>query len=332
MCRYVIKLLTSCLFALTITSCGDVAKNPQTAFYRLSKTPIEFGVFSSDATLATFLSQGMLTVSKADGTGILHQFEIGGSKVTGLAISQDSTLLAVSFEKFIVVWNLISGAELGKFNVVGSSEFAKISHIALYAKPLKLLVGMTDGTLNLLDFENSLTKQVKYHDARISFLALGSHRQLIISAGHDGLVSLHDANTLASTYQYRMSKRVTSLAHNFQHNVLFISDALNDQILINPFAAELAVTKLKYKERFRWFRAAAISPDGQYLATGSSKFWWTLWHASNGQEIGAFAIKAASTTALILDMHINKQNILTTLNSDGIVEHWDINALLKMNR
>ncbi|MCG7548026.1 WD40 repeat domain-containing protein [Pseudoalteromonas sp. Of7M-16] len=332
MCRYVIKLLMSCLFMLTLISCGEVTKNPQSVFYRLSKTPIEFGVFSSDAKLATFVSQGVLTVTKADGSGILHQFEIGGSKVTGLAISQDSTLLAVSFEKFIVVWNLVSGAELGKFNMSGNSEFAKISHIALYAKPLKLLVGMTDGTLNLLDYENSLTKQVNYHDARISFLALGPHRQLIISAGHDGLVSLHDANTLASTYQYRMSKRVTSLAHNLQHNLLFVSDALNDQVLINPFASQVEITKLKYKERFRWFRAAAISPDGQYLATGSSKYWWTLWHTKNGQEIGAFAIKAASTTALILDMHIDKQNMLATLNSDGIVELWDINTLLKMNR
>ncbi|MCF2856127.1 hypothetical protein L1286_01460 [Pseudoalteromonas sp. SMS1] len=310
--------------------CSDSKKDPQNPINLLSEAPIDLGIISQDAKLAAFLNDGTVTVSNIATTKIVHQFEVDPLKASDLSLSQDNSLLAVSFDNKLRVWDLMRNELKGEFSVVGQSEFAQISRVAVYANPMLVLVGMTDGTLNLIDFDNKLTKQAKLHDAKVSHLDMGEHRQLIMTAGHDGQIKLSHFASLTPKFSFSLEKRVTSAASGSQNDILFVSDALNEQYLLKPFSEAGAPIKLTYRERFRWFRAAALSPNGQYLATGSSKYWWTLWDAKNGQQIGAFKIESATSTAMILDMHFNKDNVLTTLSSDGIVELWDINTLARI--
>ncbi|KZN56887.1 hypothetical protein N474_09710 [Pseudoalteromonas luteoviolacea CPMOR-2] len=307
--------------------CSEPKKDPQNAYNHLSEAPIDLGIISQDATVAAFLYGGKVTVSDISSAKIMNQFEVDQLNASDLSLSQDNSLLAVSFENKLSVWDLRKNALKGQFSIAGHSEFAKISQVVIYANPMLVLAGMTDGTLNLVDFENKLTKQAKLHDAKISHLNLGEHRQLIMSAGHDGQIKLSHVTSLTPKYSYALEKRVTSAASGALNETLFVSDALNEQYLLKPFSDTGMPIKLNYRERFRWFRAAAFSPSGQYLATGSSKYWWTLWDAKNGRQIDAFEIESATSTAMILDMHFNKDNILTTLSSDGIIEFWDINTL-----
>ncbi|WP_155730454.1 hypothetical protein [Pseudoalteromonas luteoviolacea] len=325
--KQIIVLVTIVLY-ITLLGCSKAKRDPQNEFNLLSQAPIDLGVISSDATSVAFLNGGLVTVSDVRTAEVKHQFKLNKqTKVSGISLSQDNKLLLVSFDTQLSVWDLDKNSLVGQFTVVGHSKFAKISQVAIYANPMFVLVGMTDGTLNLIDFENSLTKQVKLHDARISHLELGEYRQLVMTAGHDGQVKLSHIDSLSLKYSYSLHKRVTSAATGQRNETLFVSDALNEQLLLRPFSNVSEPIKLVYRERFRWFRAAALSPNGEYLATGSSKYWWTLWDANNGREIDAFAIEAATSTAMILDMHFSKGNILTTLSSDGIVEFWDINTL-----
>ncbi|MBQ4810773.1 hypothetical protein J8M20_05470 [Pseudoalteromonas luteoviolacea] len=327
MSKQIIYAVVSML-CLVLLGCSEAKKDPQNEFNYLTEAPIDLGVISNDAAAVAFLSGSLVTVSDINTTKIKNQFQLNKyKKVTGISLSQDNNLLLVGFENTLNVWDLKSSLLLGQFTVAGHSEFAKISKVAIYANPVLVLVGMTDGTLNLIDFENSLTKQAKLHEARISHLELGEHRQLIMTAGHDGQVKLSHIDSLKSKFSYTLPKRVTSAATGLKNETLFVSDALNEQLLLRPFSNTREPIKLVYHERFRWFRAAALSPSGDYLATGSSKYWWTLWDAKNGREIDAFAIESATSTAMILDMHFSKDNILTTLSSDGIVEFWDINTL-----
>ncbi|KZN69246.1 hypothetical protein [Pseudoalteromonas luteoviolacea] len=313
---------------IMLLGCSEAKKDPQNEFNHLSQAPIDLGVISSDAATVAFLNGGLVTVSDVRTTEVKHQFKLHNhTKVSGISLSQDNKLLLVSFDTQLSVWDLNKNSLVGQFTVAGHSEFAKISQVAIYANPMCVLVGMTDGTLNLIDFENNLTKQAKLHEARISHLEMGEHRQLVMTAGHDGQVKLSYIDSLSPKYSYSLSKRVTSAATGLRNEILFVSDALNEQVLLRPFSNMSEPIKLVYRERFRWFRAAALSPNGEYLATGSSKYWWTLWDANNGREIDAFAIESATSTAMILDMHFSKDNILTTLSSDGIVEFWDINTL-----
>ncbi|AOT10467.1 WD40 repeat domain-containing protein [Pseudoalteromonas luteoviolacea] len=332
MCKSIIHILSTAVLVTLLLGCDGLSENPKRAFHQVSEVPIDLGVFSSHADLVAFVAQGKLNIAKTNGGGVLAHFKLNEAKVTDIAISQDNRLLAASFATYVVVWDLVDNVRLGQFDVAGESEFAKTSKVAIYANPMKLLVGMTDGTISVIDFENKLTKRIKYHDARVSFLKLGAQRQLILSAGHDGVVNIINARTLQPTFEHRLSKRVTSVAYNLSQNLLFASDALNEQIILRPFSSEEEFIGLAYRERFRWFRAAAFSPDGQYLATGSSKSWWTLWDVKTGQEIDAYGIQAATSTALIVDMHINDESKLVTLNSDGIVEYWDINTLTGLRK
>ncbi|MDK1287774.1 WD40 repeat domain-containing protein [Pseudoalteromonas umbrosa] len=313
---------------VVLAGCDKVDKNPQPGFYQVSQAPIDHGVFSARGDFLAFVSQNQIFVADAKGDGVVAQFTLSDTPVIDIAMSADKRLLAASYMTYVVVWDLVKQEELGQFKVVGESEYAKTSKVAIYDNPMTLLVGMTDGSVNVIDFKNRLTKRVKHHDARVSFLTLGPQRQLLLSAGHDGLVNISDARTLQPKFEHKLSKRVTSFSYNLEQNLLFISDALNEQWVLKPFSAQGNSIKLSYRERFRWFRASAISPDGDYLATGSSKFWWTLWNVRTGQEIDAFAIQAVTSTAMILDMHIDRANKLVTLSSDGIVEYWEINTLI----
>ncbi|KZN46150.1 WD40 repeat domain-containing protein [Pseudoalteromonas luteoviolacea] len=328
MFKNIINIFVAYALLVVFVGCDKVDKNHQSDFYQVSQAPIDHGVFSARGDFLAFVSQDQIIVADAQGGGTMAQFALSDIQVTDIALSVDNRLLAASFMTYVVVWDLVKQEKLGQFKVVGESEYAKTSKVAIYDNPMILLIGMTDGSVNVIDFKNKLTKRVKHHDAKISFLTLGPQRQLLLSAGHDGLVNISDARTLQPKFEHKLSKRVTSLAYNLEQNLLFISDSMNEQWVFKPFSTQDYSIKLAYRERFRWFRASAISPDGQYLATGSSKFWWTLWHVKTGQEIDAFAIQAVTSTAMILDMHIDRANKLVTLSSDGIVEYWEINTLI----
>ncbi|MCF6439556.1 hypothetical protein L1077_08965 [Pseudoalteromonas luteoviolacea] len=328
MFKNIINMFVVYALIAVFVGCDQVDKNPQQVFYRVSQAPIDHGVFSARGEFLAFVSQDQIIVADANDGVVVVQFALSDTKVTDIAISADNRLLAASFMTYVVVWDLVKQEKLGQFTVVGESEYAKTSKVAIYNNPMFLLIGMTDGSVNIIDFENKLAKRVKHHDAKISFVALGPQRQLLLSAGHDGLVNISDARTLQPKFEHKLSKRVTSLAYNLEQNLLFISDALNEQWVLKPFSSQGNSIKLSYRERFRWFRASAISPDGRYLATGSSKFWWTLWDVKTGQEIDASAIQAVTSTAMVLDMHIDRANKLMTLSSDGIVEYWEINTLI----
>ncbi|MCG7534080.1 WD40 repeat domain-containing protein [Pseudoalteromonas sp. OOF1S-7] len=250
-------------------------------------------------------------------------------KILAFSLSEDNRLLAIGYRTSVELWDVEQGKQLGTVTVHPTSELAKISVMRLYNRPHLLLVGLNDGTVNVLDLDNQLVKKARYHDSKVVHIAMSAQGQSVLSAGHDGQILLYDAHTLATKRRFTFDRRITSVVQSPDEARLFASDALNEQRIFSIYSDAEYDVNLRYPERFRWFRAAAFSADQRYLATGSTKAWWTLWDTQNGQEIGAYYIKAQSRDATILDMYTNSQGELRTLSSDGFIEFWQISTLLQ---
>ncbi|MCF2906739.1 hypothetical protein L1285_00100 [Pseudoalteromonas sp. DL2-H2.2] len=337
MAQFATHLLVSLglLTVFSLSGCDTAHEKNDTQLINLGHSAVA-GQFSADGRyvvlhnpgdkLAVFdVATADLIFTKADP---ITQSRNTKGKILAFSLSEDNRQLAIGYRTSVEVWDIEQGKQLGTVSVHPTSELAKISTLRLYNRPYLLLVGLNDGTINLLDLNNQLVKKAKAHDSTVMHIAMSAQGQNVISAAHDGQILLYDAHTLTTKRRFTFDRRITSVAQSPDEASMFASDALNEQRIFSVYSdADYDVT-LRYPERFRWFRAAAFSADQRYLATGSSKAWWTLWDAQNGQEIGAFYIKALSRDATIMDMYTDSQGQLLTLSSDGFIEFWQISTLL----
>ncbi|TMP39528.1 WD40 repeat domain-containing protein [Pseudoalteromonas rubra] len=324
---------------INLTACKEPLQDNDTQLVNLDQSGAQ-GQFSADGRYAVLHDPGdKLAVFDVATQMRLFQLadpvpasDAAKGNIQAFSLSEDNSQIAIGFRQFVEVWDIEQGKLLETVTVHPSDELAKVSALRLYTRPHHLLVGLNDGTVNLLDLDNQLIKKAKLHDSKVMHVAKSAQGQTLLSAGHDGQVLLFDAHTLATKRGFYFERRITSIAQSHDNTRLFASDALNEQRIFSLYSGAEYDISLSYPERFRWFRAAAFSDDERYLATGSSKAWWTLWDAQNGQEIGAFFIKAHSRDATILDMHTNSHGELLTLSSDGFVELWQISTLVHDRR
>ncbi|QPB85335.1 hypothetical protein CWC22_020125 [Pseudoalteromonas rubra] len=318
-----------------LAGCDAPIQNSETQIVSLQQNAVQ-GQFSVDGNFAILHNPGdKLAVYHINTQTLLFAvadpfsgLDNAKGKILAFSLSEDNKRLAIGYRKSVELWDVEHGLQLGSVAVHPSSELAKVSALRLYSRPNLLLAGLNDGTVNLLDLDNQLVKTARFHDSKVTHVAMSGQGQSILSAGHDGLVLLYDARTMMTKRRFDFGRRITSIAHSTDQTQLFASDALNEQRIFSVYSDAEYDVNLHYPERFRWFRAAAFSSDLRYLATGSTKAWWTLWDAQSGQEIGAYAIQAQSRDATVLDMHTNSQGELLTLSSDGFVELWQISTLL----
>ncbi|ALU45476.1 hypothetical protein AT705_21280 [Pseudoalteromonas rubra] len=321
--------------AVGLVGCDAPIQNNDAQTISLQQNAVQ-GQFSVDGNLAVLHNPGdKLAVFHINTQTLIFavadpitRLENAKGKILAFSLSDDNKRLAIGYQKSVELWDVEQGLQLGTVTVHPSSELAKVSALHLYSRPNLLLVGLNDGTINLLDLDNQLVKTARLHDSKVMHVAMSGQGQSVLSAGHDGQVLLYDARTMKIKRRFDFGRRITSIAHSADQTQLFASDALNEQRIFSVYSDAEYDINLRYPERFRWFRAAAFSADQRYLATGSSKAWWTLWDAQNGQEIGAYAIQAQSRDATVLDMYANSQGELLTLSSDGFVELWQISTLL----
>jgi hypothetical protein len=78
------------------------------------------------------------------------------------------------------------------------------------------------------------------------------------------------------------------------------------------------------------FRQAYFSSENNLLFTTSSKNHLSLWDIRTGEEVGTWRSQVVRPSATILSMHKNANGELLTINSDAMVEAWDLTLLNNM--
>jgi WD40 repeat protein len=243
-----------------------------------------------------------------------------------ITFSKDKAWLALTGYWSTTLINLRSGDVVGSWHFSGIDPGATASSTSLSHHGDSALVGMTDGTVLLLNFDNSTALQYQHNTMKVLHVGYFSD-DYAFSGGIDKRWFLWDLdkNDVLLERQYR--SRVTASVLDNRAQRAFISDALNSHEIID-LATHEVISELQFMERFRFFRKGLFLENGDYLMTTSPKSVVTLWHANSGEEIASWEIKRYSSEATTHAITLNKDGDVVTLSSDGVLQSWDYRALV----
>ncbi|MFC0119463.1 WD40 repeat domain-containing protein [Pseudoalteromonas xiamenensis] len=256
------------------------------------------------------------------------EFSQIGEVARAFLLTHQKTKIVVGGEQRLSFWSVETGQLEQYFTLSGADPLARIASIAMSPNDEYLSVGMTDGSIVLLSFKDKSQRLFKPHSSEVAYLIWDADSRRVMSAGFDGVVStwlFSDATVLS---EFHVEKRVTTLAATKTLDTAFVSDALHDQRYFDVRSGHIKTT-LSYPERFRWFREGLLLEERPYIVTTSSKSKLSIWSKETGKELGSWFINASGGEALVLDIIEEKPGTILTVSSDGIVERWQVDALVQ---
>lgn len=325
-----LKIFISLVLLSLLIGCSEQRTERQIDAFQLTPEPLFSAKFTTDGLWVSVYTTSK-TIEVWDTTSRTKKFSLPiatlGEVARAYGLSNNKEQLYVAGEHRLSIWSIKSGELIQYYNVNGVDPLARISSLAIAPNDRFLALGMSDGSIALMSFENRKLQLSKRHDAEVTELIWNKDSRQVLSSGHDGIVSRWDVSEAKTILEYNVSKRVTSLAVDKNFGVAFVSDSLSDQHLFDVNTGK-KLASLRYSERFRWFRSAYLFNEMPYLVTSSSKTQLYVWDRTKGNLLKSFHIHAQDKEALILDITTKNSSSIKTISSEGTVENWDIANLV----
>ncbi|KZN46151.1 WD40 repeat domain-containing protein [Pseudoalteromonas luteoviolacea] len=317
------------LLVLLLVGCDDEVKLSQGTISQLGDKGVLIGHFSQDGSkLVTIDSTNALTVW--DSSSMEALFTVPQDKMPDLTrevvLSKDNNMLIVVGDNQLKFWSLATKKLVTKVNFSGVSGYAHITSVALSPSMDKIIVAMSDGTVNMAHLHTQVNNQFAPHTRPVMHVEWDAKGELFMTAAQDGKLALWRFGSPDPVFTKEFNHRVTSLAVRKDFSEFFVSDALDNQVIASLIDGA-DKSELKYMARFKVFRKALFIEKSGLLATSSSKSQLTIWDAKSGNELGTWQINTVNSGATIVDMYAPSKEKLVTLSSDGLLEEWALNML-----
>ena len=277
--------------------------------------------FSLDGTkILTTSNDNTIRVWKANDPEDVSIFK-GGTKLRSATISSDGYRVAAIDESGVGrVWD---SSDLNKF----TDLLGKWTSVAFDATGARVAFGAADGGIRIVDFLSHATLAVfQTNDGEISSLAFGPDGHVLASGSDAGIVRFWSDQ---SGDWRRVGKEVV------QNSGVVVTefDATGLRIVTGSYSGSIFVIDvLKHEINFssqaygQPIRAAAFSPDGSLIVTGSDDNAARVWDAKTGNLNSVLEHKAA-VYSVRFDA---KTDRLMTASKDGFVRMWDSSKLGKL--
>lgn len=260
--------------------------------------------------------------------GVIAQLgrESLGNQPFLMALSSKSNVVALASPNRITLWSIADNLPLGQWQLANLGSFVEVSALAVSALGDMIAVGFNNGDMAIYRTSGELQSQYDAHLTEITHLTFLPNNQQLVSAALDGTIVNWDLNKQAQVHSFDIPFRITSFvaSDNFGH--LFVSDALNKQVIITLPGLE-PVGELKYRERIRFFRAARFTDDQQHLVVASPKSQVSVWHTAKGKEVSRLQISAPLLSTHVLDLRFVDDQLIT-LNTEGLLEYWPTGLII----
>lgn len=331
--RLVVRLIKVFILvmAVILTGCSDDLSLSKGVVSHLGEEQILSAHFSKQGNLFVVLDfEGQATVYNANNFEKTFQIENSEQfKNAHIAIlSDDGSRLVLANDNDLVIWSMIEKKVLGQTKFYGVQSIATISMVAISHSNDRLIVGMSDGAINMATISTRLNNRFQPHTRPVTHLFF-QDEDTYWSASQDGILAKREFATPKPKSEQEFAHRITTLAFDDSADYLFVSDALKSQ-LIKPLNNTGVANQLQYMARFMTFRQAYFSSENNLLFTTSSKNHLSLWDIRTGEEVGTWRSQVVRPSATILSMYKNANGELLTINSDAMVEAWDLTLLNNM--
>ena len=317
------------LATLLFFGCSEPTRIIPSERYVLSDRLLLGGQLSKDGSWALLLTEKadiyLLDIRSQSQILMLDAAMLPNS-VRAVLMNKELGIILVAGSNTLQIWDIKHASLREQFEVSGFDELARVSALGLSDSGSLVAVGMTDGSLSLFNVDDKKAHRTVLHTSNIAYLNFINDDKTIVSASHDGYLRVWEALTGNELYSISFPSRVSTVALNHDNTRLFASDSLKTQLIIGAHDGDV-LTQFDYLSRFKWFRHALFIKGAPYLLTSSAKSELSLWHMQLGKEVNSWNVEAHSMGTTVLDMVELDNSDVLTLNSEGIVEIWDINQV-----
>lgn len=319
------------MMTLLLSACGDSEVNvTPSAHFSLTSNPVLAADLSKDSMISALITsdQKVKVWSNQQPKQVFRQWDQSqlGGEVFQLALSGNRRFLAVAGYWTVTMLNVDDGSVVTSWDVQGFVASATVEVLRINDNGSKVLVGMSDGAVLSVDLTSTKALKLDHHKLAITRLSFHDNDQYVLSGSKDKVLAYWHTQTGEIVHQQSFRSRLTTLAID-GNNRAFVSDALSSHWFIDVKSGEKR-TELNYFERFRYFRQALFLDQGKHLVTSSPKQMLTLWDSQSGEEIRSWPIGATDPNETIAAMAVNKQGLLVTLSTQGMVETWNYGTFL----
>ncbi|UJF23311.1 WD40 repeat domain-containing protein [Shewanella sp. OMA3-2] len=305
--------------------CNQIALNKSPdSIQRLVQESLVDGVLSADTSIAVTLGRSRtLSVWDIATSKLLHQWSDDDFEQANylLALSGNKQYLLAAGKISISMFNLETGKLVIRWPAQGFNPDASITSLFLSQTGSTILVGMSDGSITVIQQSSMTMSRFKQHSAAVNHIELSNFEQQVLSTGLDGEVHIWSNYSGELINSFSLPQRITSVTYDEANSRLFIADALDNNAIIDSQTA-LPVSQLDYLERYRYFRQALLINNADNLITATSKQTVIYWDALTGKELFDFDITAYNAGTTVLSMRVQPNGKLLTLSSDGTLEVW----------
>lgn len=239
-----------------------------------------------------------------------------------IVMSGNKNVLVSASKTGISIFSIETSKHIATWPIKGFSNDSQVTQIAVNYMADKVFVGLNEGTIVGIDLLAKTQSLHKMHDSSVTKLFIHPNGQSVFSAGNDGTAVHWHINTGQQIWARNFNQRITSFTHDNFSEKVFVSDALNNQQVINLNTD--STVSLDYLERMRFFRQALFVANGEKLLTASSKFQLSLWDSKTGQERAFGQVRSYNFGSMILDFASVGTHKVLSLSSDGVLEVWDL--------
>lgn len=295
----------------------------------LSNEPLLAAQFSKQGRLVLVMDfKGQAAVYKANNFEKIFEVSVQEKLVDPkLAIlSDDGSKLILANDRDVAIWSVSGKVLIGQTQFFGVQSFATISAVSISPDNDKLLVGMSDGTINMATISTRLNNRFKPHTRPVTHLKFITNENYL-SASQDGKFAKRIFASPEPILEEEFPHRITSLVVDVESQRLFVSDALKSQLVKSLSGQPGKSIQLQYMARFMVFRQGHFVEHSNLLVTSSSKNHISIWDTTTGEELGTWQSQIDTSTATVLSMYSNDRGELFTINSDAMIEKWDLTQL-----
>jgi WD40 repeat protein len=281
-----------------ITGTGMIAYCPNGRF---------LAVAAGDKTIRIYDSRpGDHLTSKLSKTLTNH-----AAQILGLCFSDTNTLVSVSLDQTVKIWNVESGKLLHSADL----PLGKQIKFAIAPGHQSLAADTSFGKVRLWNYQTGeVLKTFEPNDSWASSLAFTPDGKLLVIGTDKGVIRVMDVATWTVIHTIDLDSPIYSIAASAEHILMGYGDGT---VAVLNFGEQSSIPEVR--KQSATINTVAFSPNGQQFASASADRTIKVWDTKTLKLLCSLEGHAASVLSVAFSPNGQK---IASIDADGIVNFW----------